>query len=63
MMFAKILSQQKKDFVATIECEHCGSKAVLTTARNDGAYYKHVMAETYCQTCGKNRAGETRDAS
>ena len=58
MKIREILSQHRNDFTATMECEHCGHTAKLTSGYHDAFYHERVIPAMRCGACGKNRAGE-----
>jgi len=60
MKITAILTQQGSDFTATMECEHCGHTAELTSGYHDGFYHARVIPAMRCTSCGKNRAGELK---
>ncbi len=57
MRIKEILSEHGRDFTATVECEHCGHTAKLTSGYHDAHYHEHVMPAMRCRNCGKDRAG------
>ena len=60
MKIKRILTQHRNDFTATMECEHCGTEQKLTTGYHDDNYHFNVIPAMYCPSCGKDRAGETK---
>lgn len=58
MKITEYLSHHSNDFTATVECEHCGHTAKLTTGYDDAHYHNNVMPAMRCKACGKDRAGE-----
>lgn len=57
MKIREILTLHCNDFTATMECEHCGHTAKLTSGYNDDFYHDCVIPAMRCTDCGKNRAG------
>jgi len=60
MKIKAFLTQYGSDFTATMECEHCGHTAKLTTGYHDDFYHDRVIPAMRCASCGKNRAGELK---
>jgi len=61
MYIKKILSEYRNDFVATMKCEHCDAEHKLTTGYHDDNYHYKVIPAMPCPSCGKNRAGQTKE--
>jgi hypothetical protein len=59
MKIKQILTEHRNDFTATMECEHCGHEAKLTSGYHDSFYHTRVIPAMKCTACWKNRAGET----
>ena len=59
MKIKEITSHMGNDFSATMECEHCGHLAKLTTGYDDSFYHSRVIPAMRCIKCGKDRAGNT----
>jgi hypothetical protein len=59
MKIKKIKSSYRNDFTADMECEHCGHVQNLSSGYSDDFYYSRVIPAMTCQSCGKNRAGES----
>lgn len=53
MKIKTILSQHRRDFTATLECEHCGSTQKLSGGYDDAFYHANVIPSINCQSCGK----------
>ena len=60
MQIQKITSQYRNDFSAILECEHCEATQPLDSGYSDWNYYNNVLPAITCQSCGKNRAGDTK---
>ena len=56
MKIKEILSQQRRDFSATIECEHCDHTQKIR-GYDDANYDQNVIPAIKCKGCGK-AAGE-----
>lgn len=59
MKIQKIESQNRRDFYAIYECEHCG-----TTKRgrgyDDNNFHVNVIPAMKCESCGKTASDEYR---
>lgn len=53
MKIKTILSQHRRDFSATMECEHCGHESHLSSGYDDANYHQNVIPEMECPECGK----------
>lgn len=53
MKIKTILSQSRRDFTATLECEHCGHQQHLSTGYDDANYHQNVIPQFDCAQCGK----------
>ena len=53
MYITQILSQHRRDFSATIKCEHCGHEQKLTTGYDDRNYHDNVVPALICESCRK----------
>lgn len=62
MKIQQITSQSRFDFMAIMECEHCGNTHRLTTGYDDDFYHAKVIPAMTCTACGKNRAGDVPSA-
>lgn len=58
MKIAHIISEYGNDFIALLECEHCGHTEKLTCGYHDNYYHTQVIPAMKCQKCGKNRTGD-----
>lgn len=53
MKIKKILSQHRRDFTATLECEHCGHEQHLSSGYDDDHYHRNVIPNLPCGACGE----------
>lgn len=53
MKIKTILSQHRRDFTATLECEHCGHTEHLGTGYDDDNFHRNVIPAIECGSCGK----------
>ena len=51
MKIQKILNQNRRDFTAIFECEHCG-KTKKESGYDDEYYHREVIPEMLCKECG-----------
>lgn len=51
MKIKKILSQYRRDFTATLECESCGAEQHLDSGYDDTHFHKHVIPVIECKSC------------
>lgn len=57
MKIKKIVSQNRRDFTAIYECEHCSSEE-RSYGYDDANFHKNVIPAMKCGDCGKT-ADET----
>ena len=57
MKIKKMLSRHRRDFTATLECEHCGAEDALTSGYDDDNYHRNVIPKFTCPKCGKKADG------
>ena len=57
MKIRQILSQNRRDFSADYECEHCGYIDHNKSGYDDAYFHETVIPEMVCPQCGK-QAGE-----
>jgi len=50
------LSQNRRDFTAIYECEHCGNEE-KSSGYDDAYFHQNVIPKMKCSKCGKS-AGE-----
>ena len=53
MRIKTILTQHRRDFTATLECEHCGAEEHLGYGYDDANYHQNVIPSFECGECGK----------
>jgi len=63
MKIHTIKSEYSRDFYATYECEHCGQIEPTKPGYHDTYFHTKVIPAMCCPKCGKNRAGETKEAT
>lgn len=52
MRIKQKLSQNRRDFRAIFECEHCGSESTFE-GYDDANYHQNVIPKIKCGKCGK----------
>lgn len=60
MRIKKILSQHRRDFTATLECEHCGNEDHLGYGYDDANYHRNVIPSIRCSKCDKKAPEDYR---
>ena len=60
MKIKKILSQHRRDFSATMECEHCGHEELNKYGYDDSFYHSKVIPEMVCGNCNKKSSYDYR---
>tara|TARA_R110000850_G_C9996151_1_gene468159 strand:+ start:5214 stop:5414 length:201 start_codon:yes stop_codon:yes gene_type:complete len=60
MKIKKILTQNRRDFTATLICEHCEHEENLSGGYDDVFYHRKVIPSFACGKCGKKRADDYR---
>lgn len=48
--------QNRRDFAAIMECEHCGATEELKSGYDDAYYHNEVIPAMKCSKCGKTAA-------
>ena len=61
MKIKKITWQNRNDFYAILECEHCNNEQELKSGYSDSYYYDKVLPSITCVKCRKDRAGKITD--
>jgi len=57
MFIKEMLTQNRRDFTATLECEHCSNTQHLIGGYDDSFYHSDVLPKIKCKKCEKP-AGE-----
>lgn len=60
MRIKKITFQNRRDFKATFECEHCGYVTQEQWGYDDRNYHHNVIPKMPCPRCGKTAAADYR---
>ena len=60
MKIKRITEQNRRDFRADMECEHCGHESKLTSGYDDTFYHTQVIPNMKCEKCGKKASSEYR---
>ena len=58
MRIKQIVSQNRRDFTAIMECEHCGATEKLSSGYDDAYYHNNVIPVMKCSKCGKTAAND-----
>jgi primosomal protein N' len=53
MKIKEITSQNRRDFYATMECEHCGHIEENVSGYDDAFFHKEVIPKMKCSVCKK----------
>lgn len=53
MKIKTIISQNRRDFFAIMECEHCGHTELNKYGYDDDNYHSNVIPAMVCKGCGK----------
>lgn len=59
MRIKRILSQQRRDFHALYECEHCGHESE-GSGYDDTHFHQFVIPKKKCGKCGKTAGDDYR---
>ena len=59
MKIKEMLSQNRRDFTATLECEHCGHTRKLSSGYDDANYHNNVIPNMKCDKCDKKGSDES----
>lgn len=57
MRIKKILSRNRRDFIAIYICEHCGHEDTLS-GYDDRHFHDNVIPAMECSKCGKTSPGD-----
>lgn len=60
MKIQRINSQSRRDFVADMECEHCGHVEKNVSGYDDDYFHRNVIPNMECNKCGKKASDEYR---
>ena len=60
MKIKEIISQDRRDFSATMECEHCGHTELNKYGYDDDNYHRNVIPMMICKSCGKTALNSYR---
>lgn len=52
MKIKKLLSQNRRDFMAIYECQHCAHEE-KGTGYDDANFHRNVIPKMKCKACGK----------
>lgn len=63
MKIKKINSQNRRDFYADMECEHCGNIKKNVSGYDDSYFHKEVIPKMECSKCGKTSDKDYRPLS
>lgn len=62
MKIKEVTWQNRNDFYAILECEHCDNNTQpLKTGYNDSYYHAKVLPSIACVKCRKDRSGNITD--
>lgn len=53
MKIKEIKSQHRRDFIAIMECEHCGYEELNKYGYDDANYHNNVIPAMKCKECGE----------
>ncbi len=59
MKIQKILDQNRRDFHAIYECEHCGDTSI-GPGYDDANFHRNVIPSWKCKKCGKSAGDDYR---
>lgn len=62
MKINEIISQNRRDFTALYECEHCETK-VKGYGYDDSNFHNNVIPNMECSSCGKKSPSEYQGLS
>ncbi len=58
MKIKEIVSQNRRDFYATYECEHCGAVTGEQSGYDDAYFHNEVIPKKACEKCGKTASDD-----
>ena len=53
MRIKEITSQNRRDFYAIMECEHCGNTVENVSGYDDAFFHANVIPKMKCKKCNK----------
>lgn len=59
MKIKKITSQHRRDFIAIMECGHCGNEKKIR-GYDDANYHNNVIPAMECAECGRAEGAQYR---
>lgn len=62
MKIQRITREHRNDFRAVMVCEHCGHTQDNPNGYHDNYYHTQVIPGMYCESCNRNRAGQSKSA-
>ncbi len=60
MKIKRIISQNRRDFWADYECEHCGYIDEIQTGYDDSNFHQNVIPKMKCKKCDKQAPEDHR---
>lgn len=60
MKIKKINSQTRRDFLADMECEHCGYIEKNVSGYDDDFFHRKIIPDMKCKKCGKKASNDYR---
>lgn len=60
MKIKRIISQQRRDFYAEMECEHCGRIEDKVSGYDDHFFHTEVIPNMECKGCGQKAKEDYR---
>lgn len=60
MKIKNIISQHRRDYVATMICEHCGHEQLDKGGYDDRNYHVNIIPRIKCNECGEVAPKEYR---
>ena len=60
MKIKRIISQNRRDFMADYECEHCGHVEKNQSGYDDSHFHQNVIPNMKCEKCGEKASADYR---
>ena len=60
MKIKEILSQYRRDFTATLVCEHCANESPLLCGYDDAHFHANVIPAMVCPSCDRTAPSDYR---